>query len=305
MQKESEISTQSDEEFSPKLLLTPKLNASTDEEYLKAILLSRLIREIFCASGLSKIKMPAENKHPFKPHIQVRTVRIRTKSHEKIGAWAVHNTQKPVNHWALVLHGNSTNRNTFSQVYNIESLIEDGIGALIIDYRGFGDSEGSPSKSAFIEDVSASVKYFKKKGIFSISIIAYSLGTAIALEYLVQYAQKKSSVVINRLVLVSPFSSTISLLREYTLWNIIESIIPKSKSYALHGLGYNSLENIKKIDIETLIIHGGADWLIPYTHGERLARSGKATFLKIEDETHSTIFKNSVTWKTIARFIRM
>ncbi|KAI5189388.1 uncharacterized protein NEMIN01_0451 [Nematocida minor] len=303
--RETDLSTQSeDEEFSPRVQLSPRLSLSTDEEYLKAILLSRLIKNIFCASGLSKINAPTESTNPFKPHFHLRNVKIKTKSKDVIRAWVVYNTEKTVKKWALVLHGNSTNRNTFSRLYNVESMIEEGIGALIVDYRGFGDSEGTPSKTAFIEDVSACIQYFKKKHIFSISIVSYSLGTAIALEYLVEYAKrKKNAVIIEKLVLVSPFVSTLDLLREYKLWNLLEMAIPDSCSYAMHGLGYDSLENIKKVEIKTLIIHGSSDWLIPCHHGERLAKDSDATFLKIENESHGTIFKNPVTWKTIVRFI--
>ncbi|KAH9386731.1 uncharacterized protein NEMAJ01_1627 [Nematocida major] len=300
---QDEIDTQSEEEFSSKMLLTPKLSAPSDEEYLKAIVLSRLIKHIFCASGLSKIKLPKEAQSPFKDHIHVKNVKIMTKSKERIGAWVVYNKEKDVAGWSLVLHGNSTNRNTFSQLYEVENLLNEGIGALIIDYRGFGDSEGLPSRSAFIEDVSAGVNYFRKKNIMSISIISYSLGTAIALEYLMRYTGKKMPVNIEKLVLVSPFSSTISLLREYKLWNFIEMVLPNSSTYAMHGLGYNSLQNIQKVRMRILIIHGAADWLIPCTHGEILAKNSNATFLKLENETHSTVFKNPLTWRTIAKFV--
>lgn len=296
--------TESEEEFSPKASLTPALKTASDEEYLKAVILSRLIKDVFCASGLSKIRLPKKNTNPFKPYFFLDNIKITTKSKEKIGAWVVYNTKKPVNNWALVLHGNSTNRNTFSRLYNVESLIEEGVGVLILDYRGFGDSEGKPSRTAFIEDVSAGINYFRKKQIFSISIIAYSLGTAIGLEYLAGFYKKKNPVRIDRLVLVSPFSSTISLLREYRVWNLIETVFPNSSGYAIHAFGYNSLQNIQKIKIVTLIIHGSDDWLIPCTHGEILAKNSNATFLKIEKETHSTIFKNPATWKTIAKFIQ-
>lgn len=294
-----------EDEFSSIIKLSPRVSSSTDEGYLRTVLLSRAIRSIFCASFLSRISRPSPSTNPFKPHIHLQNVKIKTKSLETIGGWVVHNKNKPIDKWALVLHGNSTNRNTFSRMYNIENMVEEGISALIIDYRGFGDSEGSPRKTAFMEDISASIKYFKQNHISTISIVAYSLGTAIALEYLAEYVKKTNkSVSIEKLVLVSPFTSTVSLLREYTIWNWIEKILPDSTESAIVGMGYNSVENIKNISIRTLVIHGGLDWLIPWHHGEILANSSQsATFLKIDKETHNSILKNPVTWKTIVRFI--
>lgn len=303
---ESLLSSMTEEEdFSSVIKLTPKMTSTTDEGYLRSILLSRTIRSLFCGTGFSRINLPKEGRSPFKPHIKIENVKIKTKSSEKIGGWLVSNENKSVKKWALVLHGNSTNRNSFSKRYNVEGMIEEGIGAFIIDYRGFGDSEGEPSKTAFMEDISAAIRHFKKMRIFSISIVGYSLGTAIALEYLAKYSKEKDHPIkIEKIVLISPFLSTIDLLREYRIWNWIESVLPESNESALVGMGYDSLKNAEKISIKSLVIHGAHDWLIPCHHGETLSKSiENSTFLKIENETHNSILKNPVTWKTIARFI--
>ncbi|KAI5181230.1 hypothetical protein NEOKW01_1449 [Nematocida sp. AWRm80] len=302
--QETEQSTCSDDKSEQSLIKSPELEVSTTADYYKGIILSRLVKALFCATPLSKIRMP-HGLNPFSKHISLKNIKIKTRSKCRLGAWVVTNTKKPVCRWAIVLHGNSTNRYTFSYLYDVEKLIEDGIGAVIIDYRGFGDSEGSPGRSAFIEDMNATVRYLIRKGIKAASLIGYSLGTAIALEYLAKsYAISPPELIIDKLILISPFVSTVALLKEYKLWEIIESIIPESNNYAMYGLGFDSLKNIQSINISTLILHGTSDWLIPWHHSQMLSEASGATFIKVENETHNTIFKNPITWKAVSRFIQ-
>ncbi|KAI5185123.1 hypothetical protein NEHOM01_0628 [Nematocida homosporus] len=289
------------------VLLSPSIDPSVtqQESYYKALILSKVVKAIFCATPLSRVKMPT-GKSPFKSHIRTKDIRIKTTSGESLGAWIVYNKKVPITRWVLVLHGNSTNRYTFSTLYDAERLIEHGTAALIVDYRGFGDSEGTASRKAFIEDVAACTKYLYKKKVTNISIVAYSLGTAIALDYLAKYYIKKKDhqVVIAKVVLISPFLSTIQLLQEYRLWNMIESLIPDSSKYAQDALGFNSLESIKQLDLPILIIHGSSDWLIPEHHGRLLSEAGQSTlFLRIENESHSSLFGNPITWPSILQFL--
>ncbi|KAI5190304.1 hypothetical protein NECID01_0896 [Nematocida sp. AWRm77] len=302
---ESETLAYSDESGTD-FVSSPHLASASVQGNYKAVILGRVIKELFCGIPLSKISLP-HKKNPFSQHIYLKNTRILTRSGDKVGAWMAHSTKKSVSKWMLVLHGNSTNRYTFSYLYEIEKLIDQGVGVLIVDYRGFADSEGTPSKKAFLEDVMAAVMYLCKKGITSFGVLGYSLGTAIALEYLARrYSKekKKNGFEITKLILVSPFISTVALLQEYKLWNAVAALIPESKKYATWGLGYNSLENIKCVDMPVLVIHGTKDWLIPCSHGEVLSNACGARLIKIHNESHSTVFKHAKTWEYIADFFK-
>lgn len=292
------------EETELELISSPQSLTVTGHEYYKTVILGRLAKELFCGVPLSKIKLPRQ-RNPFKSHIRLKNARIRTRSGERLGAWVVCTSSRRPSHWVLVLHGNSTNRYTFSYLYEVERLVEEGVGVLIVDYRGFADSEGQPSKKAFVEDVAASVSYLKKRGVTSFGILGYSLGTAIALEYLGKYyarVKHRKSFEITRLVLVSPFISTVTLLQEYKLWNAIEAMLPASGEYAMFGLGYDSLKNIQRVSMPILIIHGTADWLIPWHHSKVLSEASGARFIKVHNESHNTVFRHAETWKYIADF---
>ncbi|KAI5172628.1 uncharacterized protein NEFER03_1684 [Nematocida sp. LUAm3] len=280
----------------------------TEENYYTALLISKITRSIFCGILLSKIKISQVLTIEERQHIQKKDIKISTKHGEKIGAWILSHRTKPNQGWVLVLHGNCTNRETFTTLYHIETLVEKGFSLLIIDYRGFGDSEGSPSRKAFIEDVSASIRYLRRKRVNSVSILAYSLGTAVALDYLANHHKKATTrllnqVLIKKVVLVSPFTSTMELLREYTVWNIIEKLVPESARYANKGLGFDSLKNISKVSQPIFIVHGTKDWLIPESHSKALSKAAHASLLRVENETHNSIFDNPITWTKIIDFL--
>ncbi|OAG30177.1 hypothetical protein NEDG_01760 [Nematocida displodere] len=306
LQSESELSCPSSDEHDQVMLPVIQVDRAQDMKYGSSIV-AYLVREIFCAAPLSKLS-PPHQMNPFREHIQVEEVSLKTKSGERLGAWVVVCKEKVPDLWVLALHGNSTNRYTFSQRYDIEKMIEKNVGVLIVDYRGFADSEGVPNKQAFLEDVAACFKYFRRRGIDTVGVLAYSLGTAIALEYLAVYYHREAgpglSLKISKLVLVSPFASTTALLQEYQVWRIMQKFLPKSNEHAMRGLGYDSITNIKKIAIPTLIVHGSSDWIIPWQHGEQLSKAAGAVFVKVENASHSSVFKDPATWGLITSFFR-
>jgi len=276
-------------------------------EQFKARMFGDLVRGIFCGAALSKIQQPA-NRNPFSSRVILENVRIETRSGDTLGAWTLYPAAARPKKWALVLHGNCTNRYTFSQLYDLETLVETGVCALVVDYRGFGDSEGRPSRSAFVEDVAACMSYLKGKNARRISILGYSLGSAIALDYLANYYNRvkhRMTLKVGRIVLVSPFISTVALLREYKAWNLIEAVIPEISTYVRDGFGYDSLKSIKKVRMPILVVHGEEDWVVPWTHGEALSIASSSLFVKIDKKSHITVFRDPDVWKRVNSFLTM
>lgn len=310
-----------DEEVSADLFCSDEtLFALRREDALEALspgaskedFISNAIRNLFCLAPLSYMGVFKES--PFGEGVDFRNVHIKTKDACTIGAWLV--TKKSAGwrgEWAVVLHGNGTNRFVFSRLYKVERLLDEGMSLLIPDYRGFGDSEGTACREGFVMDVDACCMYLEKRGVREIGMVGFSLGTAIALEYLARRHPKpgafggggpQDKLRIGKLVLVSPFSSTTELLKEYKMWKIVQRLVPDSEDKAMQGFGYDSIKNIKKVCAEILILHGDSDWVIPHTHGEALASAAECTIEIYSNDTHNSILINPATWPRITRFLR-
>ena len=83
----------------------------------------------------------------------------------------------------LFLHGNAATRAFGSRIQHIKSFSSRlGANVLIIDYRGFGDSSGTPSEDGLVTDAKAAFNWLISHGkkAEDILIIGHSLGTGVS-----------------------------------------------------------------------------------------------------------------------------
>lgn len=194
------------------------------------------------------------------------TVRINTADSVTLDGWFVPADNK--RGVLLFFHGNAGNishRLDSIQIFN--SL---GLDVLIIDYRGFGQSTGTPSETGTYQDAEAAWRYLIEEYRFSpqdIIIFGRSLGGAVA----VHLASQQNPAA---LILESTFTSVPDLAAELYPW------LP---ARWLSRFQYNSLQKIKAVTCPVLVVHSSQDEIIPATHSSRIfsmAREPKQ-FLKI------------------------
>lgn len=170
----------------------------------------------------------------------------------------------------LFFHGNAGNIN--NRIEKVEFLHELGGNVLIIDYRGYGISEGSPSEKGIYLDAQAAFDYVTaRKDVAKNKIIAYgvSLGGAPA-----------ADLALNRpvagLVLHSTFTSA---------GDMAKKILPIALPFLIRTKMVN-IEKVRKIKVPKLIIHSARDEVIPYQMGKQLfeAAAEPKEFLKIDGE---------------------
>ena len=155
----------------------------------------------------------------------------------------------------LFFHGNAGNIS-----HRLDSLMifrELGLATLIIDYRGYGLSEGKPSeKGTYLDAESAWDYLLKERGVKAGNIIIFgrSLGGGVA----TWLAQKKKPAA---LVIESTFTS---------ITDIASSLYPYMPVRLLGRIRYENIERIDAISSPLLIIHSQQDELIPYSHGQAL-----------------------------------
>jgi fermentation-respiration switch protein FrsA (DUF1100 family) len=132
-------------------------------------------------------------------------------------------------------------------------------GIMMIDYRGFGLSEGAPTENGIYADVDAAMNWLKDRGLTNPRLIIYgfSLGSAPACELSGNAASMKPS----KIILEAPFGSAAIMVQDASRLNM--------PSDYFTDLKIDNAEEIKKCSQPLLWIHGDNDNFLNYkTHGQ-------------------------------------
>lgn len=177
---------------------------------------------------------------------------IQTEDHVIINAWLVKSS--PARGTLLFCHGNAgNNANRLDKILLFHQM---GLNVLIVDYRGYGKSEGRPSEAGIYKDAVAAHDYLRtRRDIDQASIIGYgeSLGGAVVIDL----ATKKE---LAALVIDSSFTSAADMAQ--TIYPFIPSFLLRTK--------LDSAVKVRDVAIPKLFIHSRADEVVPFRLGERL-----------------------------------
>jgi fermentation-respiration switch protein FrsA (DUF1100 family) len=225
--------------------------------------------------------------------LQFDQVEIRTSDGETLQAWWVPATDARAT--VLFFHGNAGNishRLDYLLMFNRLRF-----STLIVDYRGYGKSTGSPSEEGTYRDAEAAWNYLRdmrQAKPRDVVIAGESLGGAVA-AWLAAYlgtdavpARGKEAPIpfsppesgwgareVPRAVLLfSTFTSATDLGAEI-YWFLPVRLISR--------VGYENLENLARIRAPVFIAHSRQDDVVPFTHGKKLFDSANEpkTFLEM------------------------
>lgn len=191
----------------------------------------------------------------------------------------------------LFFHGNAGNIS--HRIDYLTMFKQLGYNTLLFDYRGYGQSSGTPSESGTYLDAQAAWRYLIEiQGIGPERIVLFgeSLGGAVA-AWLA--AREKPGL----LALVSTFTSAPDLAAE---------IYPFLPVRWISRFDYNTLEFLQSITCPVFIAHSPQDEIIPYRHGQRLFQAAPEPkqFLPLQG-THNTgfIFMQPVWKRALGAFM--
>ena len=161
----------------------------------------------------------------------------------------------------LFFHGNGEIASDYDDLGSVYNRF--GISLLVMDYRGYGSSEGFPSASRLIADARTiwrdlggvlKSQQLKPERVF---VMGRSLGSAAALE-----AAGLAGTHLAGLIIESGFGETFSVFGRGG-GPLFEGVDEQRD-------GFGNLDKIAHITAPTLIIHGEVDQLIEVSHGEAL-----------------------------------
>ncbi len=176
---------------------------------------------------------------------------VTTSDDERLGVWHSPPTIEgaPI---VIVFNGNAGTRAGRAALG--EALVQSGYGVVLFDYRGYGDSTGSPSEDGLALDAKAVLDLAVRVAPESpIVYFGESLGAAVAIGLAADQPPYA-------LVLRSPFTSLADVAR-------VHYPLP------LGGLlrdRYPSESTIASLDVPTLVVAGSADAIVPTSQSRRI-----------------------------------
>lgn len=181
-------------------------------------------------------------------------VRLTTEDDVTLHGWYLPAPAEP--HFTLLFfHGNASNIS--HRLETLATFHEIGVATLIIDYRGFGQSEGQPSEEGLYRDAEAAWRYLvEERDIAPRAIIASgrSLGAAVAAHLAVHRP-------VGGLVLESAFTSIPDIAAER---------YPMFPVRWLVRVEYPTRSLVERVEVPVLVVHSTEDDLIPYRHGQAI-----------------------------------
>lgn len=172
----------------------------------------------------------------------------------------IHNSTAPV---MLHFHGNgeiATDYEALAPYYN-----QAGVSLLVVDYRGYGWSTGTPLVTRMLPD--AQIAFDAVPAILGehglvpgrpLFLKGRSLGSAAAV-----YLAHQNPGKIRGLIIESGYADAPSLFPRLGI------PIPQELTEDIH-LPLNNVHKIKQCDVPLLLIHGAQDMVIPVTQGKQL-----------------------------------
>jgi abhydrolase domain-containing protein 17 len=173
-------------------------------------------------------------------------------------------------HAILYSHGNA--EDLAHVLPRLRFLRELGFAVLGYDYRGYGASDGRPAAAAAVRDIDAAYEHLvRERGVPPERILLY--GASIGSGPTLDLAAREP---VAGVVLESAFTSA---YRVMTHW----AVLPFDR--------FPNIDRIRDVDRPVLVIHGTADRIIPFRHGQALydAAPGPKRRLWVEAAGHNDV----------------
>lgn len=218
---------------------------------------------------------PVIAMEPTEMDLDYEDIQLTTEDGVKIHGWLI----PAANARALTLffHGNAGNIS--HRLDNVRRLHDIDLSVLIVDYRGYGRSEGAITEKGLYKDAMAAYEYaaeYASKNGLKLVVFGRSLGGVAA----VYVASERPC---SGVILESTFTNLSSMA---------------SAHFPIPGVGsmlserFNSIGRIAAIKAPILFFHGNRDNIVPYELGRRLygAADTKKEFVTLEEAGHNDTY---------------
>jgi pimeloyl-ACP methyl ester carboxylesterase len=166
-----------------------------------------------------------------------------------------------------------------------------GLGWLLVNYPGYGGSEGAPSEAAISSDALRWHDYAAKElGAKEMIAFGRSLGSGAAV-YLASQRPLKA------VLLVTPYDSLVEVAKRHYPYLPVSLMLRHP---------FDSVARVPRINTPLLCIAASRDQVIPAVHARRLfeAWGGPKRWLLLEEAGHNTTDSHPLFWQNVGEFLR-
>ncbi len=203
----------------------------------------------------------------------------------------------------VFFHGNAENIST--HIGSVTWLPSAGFSVLLIDYRGFGRSTGSPDLDRVHRDIRAILLAAHRDPALDpdrLVVFGQSIGGAMALSSI---ASLQGEVPVRAAIIDSAPSDFRQIAREvlarpwFTRW----LRVPLSQLIPAHPRPTDALAALPELPV--LIVHGTSDQIVPARHSETLHRAAgpSAQLRLVPGAGHIEVFRHPEWQRIFVRFV--
>jgi fermentation-respiration switch protein FrsA (DUF1100 family) len=157
----------------------------------------------------------------------------------------------------LFFHGNAGN--LYDRLDNVVELARSGFRVLILDYRGYGKSDGRPSEPGLYADADAAFRHLvEERGVERDRLVVFgrSLGAAVAIDLA---ARER----VGALIAESAFTGARAMAQLHYRW--LPGVALDAMTHE-----FDSLSKVPGLEAPVLYVHGAADAIVPIEMGKEL-----------------------------------
>ncbi|EPL10849.1 putative lipoprotein [Pseudomonas sp. CF161] len=253
-------------------------------------------------SACSSLLFYPEPGLPFTPErakLEYRDVTLTTADGLKLHAWWLPaKAGVPLKGTVLHLHGNGGNL-----AWHLGGswwLPEQGYQVLLVDYRGYGLSQGEPSLPAVYQDVDAAFTWLDQAPEVQgkpLIVLGQSLGGALAIHYLVEHPERQrqlKAIVLDGVPASYRDVGQYALSTSWLTWPLqvpLSWLVPDADS-AIHAIP-------RLTGVPKLLYHSIDDPIVPLSNGIRLYQAAPAPrVLQLTRGGHVQTFADP-TWRQV------
>lgn len=191
----------------------------------------------------------------------------------------------------VFFHGNGENLETMKWGGAYGRLTDLDAPVLVVDYPGYGRSQGQPSEESLKMTAEAALIWMARRHPERrLVVCGWSLGAALAVHLAATHPDE-----VDGLVAMSPWTSLTEVAKIHFPDWIVSLGLRES---------YDSLAAAERIRSPSLIIHGALDDIIAASQGQRLAeRLSTAEWVLVPGAGHNDLLGFSVVWQEIDKFL--
>jgi fermentation-respiration switch protein FrsA (DUF1100 family) len=224
--------------------------------------------------------------------LRAEDVDLRAADGARLHAWFLP-TSGTAKATVLHLHGNAGN--VTNHLPLVAWLPARGYNVLMLDYRGFGRSEGKPTLDGIVDDALAALQSVRSRPNVDrdrIIVFGQSLGGATALRMLA-----RDSAGVRLAIIDSSFPSYRGIARDATAGSAMAPLAALGAS-ALPGPDKDPVTALKQIQVPLIFMHGTRDTVIPHANSDALHAAAPSSVLwKIPEADHIAALALPGRWR--------